>query len=255
MEGSPRFLSIGLVALAAVLGGCCCADAVDQMEQEVVAIEAERAASMGSWTEAARQRGEVYGRLGVQLDPDAVGGTVACPDDSIAEALVDTVGKHTLITVDLDRLPGRSSTDGDAWAWLDHDYAADLDTLADQPGGSFDDRVFEHAGRRENRYLAVFITDGPRAMPSNFDPALFRGNDFDGGSFSGSIVVVDLDADGAVLCHAPFAARSGDTVQVAGGKDAKRSIEREFKDNLEIAVNDALDGISDHLRVNLVGLL
>ena len=254
-SASQVFLLICCVAGLVGVAGCCCTDAVHQVEQEIAAIEADRQAHVGEWTLVARQRAEIFGQLGAQLDPDAFDGSLTCPDETIAAALPDPAVRLTMLSVDLDTLKGRASDESNSWTWLDHDHIADLQAIARDPDGTFDDRLFEHCGIPGCRSLIVLVPHGLRSVPTNFTSGLIKGKSFDGGLFAGSVVIVDLDTGGAVLCFAPFEAASGDSVSVGDNETARRAVEREFKENVDDAVNDALREISDHARVNLVGLL
>ncbi len=236
------------------LCGCCCGDAWEQAKIDAELAEQEREADLATYKEAAERRAASYRQVHAAIDPGALETAVACPEADIRTARgEDAVFRSEILSVDHGSLPGASVADAAQWTWLNHTYLGDLERIA-----AGDQEVFEwnyeNTGTPERRYLAVIVPTDTRAMPSNYKKGFLSGPSFDGGWFVGSVVIVDLDAGGAVLCHAPFNAENSEVVDVGSNQDEEKAIEKDFKHNVEDAAQTALEGITEQLKVNFVGI-
>jgi len=252
LRSIPALLAVPLVLQ---LTACCCQEAWEEAQIEAERAEAERQANMVQWKEIAVARAGVYGTLHAKLDPAGYTEAKACPEDVIsAHRGPDAILRTSITSVDYASLPDARAQGAADWTWLNSTYAADLATVAADPTADHYDWTIENLAHADRRFLAVFTHRGERAMPSNYKKGFLSGPSFDGGYATASIVIVDLDGDGAVLCHAPFSAENSESVDVGDGKDEERMIARDFKDNYEWAAQNALDSITELLSINVVGI-
>jgi hypothetical protein len=251
---TPLLLLFALPALLQ-LTACCCGEAWEQAKIDSEIAAQERSVNLVAYTEAANARAAVYNKLYGTLDTGSLGGTKACPEAEIRTVRGDdAVFRTEIMTVDHGSLPGAPAADDTKqFQWLNGSYQDELARIAEAEQELFDWN-YEHVGTPERRWLGVFVTTDSRSMPSNFKKGFLSGPSFDGGWYVGSLVIVDLDADGAVLCHAPFSAENSAEVDVGDNEDQEKAIDRDFKQNAEDAAQIALEGISEQLKVNVVGL-
>jgi hypothetical protein len=251
MTRSASTLAIAaLTALTAT--GCCCAlgGRSPEEEERLAEIRAELEEERSAARENALGRAQRVSSIAPLIDPSAVVPRRDCPDAVVEERLGEAPLRHRLPTASY-----RSLTDPDGevagWRWLNHGVVGDWQLLR-RNASEADDEARRNAGARENRLLVVFV-DRDRALPRiDEEDGLLGAGSFTGGHWDGGLYVVDLD-EPQVLCSAPFHMESSDSVD--GDEDFDEALSDDFRGRFETSADEALQGISRKITVDVHGIL
>jgi len=255
------FLKLTTAAVAALsLGtGCCCCCGGSMTPEERAAWEQERraqeaadAAERGIAMAKATDREKAWNQVHKLVRSQPVTEATSCPDDKL-EMDLDSPFREEIMTSDYYALPNAKKGKYEPWEFFDSGDIESFRRWQKYPNDSNSTRDLwqEKMGGKDARFLVVLVPSA-RAVPTDINDPTYVG-----GYFEGSIDVVDLD-EGTILCRAPIARTSSsssvdyDPDGLLAGTYAE-AVQRDFEENLEDAVNEALRGISDHLAVNTVG--
>lgn len=234
---------------------CCCVPS----EKDIARYERERIEREAEETrlaEEARERADTfaanYQGVYALIQPGAYTEARACPEDDLLAARGSDTFVKDMWTVDTARLPGApAAADLEPWKWLNHTHIDYIERM-----GRGDDDLTDYArelvGEPERQYLAVLVHDGDRVMPGNASKGLLGiGGGFAPGWYAGAVVVVDL-AGPSVVCHAPLAATSSDSVDA--GDNLDKAITKDFKKNYDEALHVSMESITKVYSADVHGL-
>lgn len=242
------------------LSGCCCGLGGRPLTEEERAAQEERRRA----TEAERQaaiagapaRAQRFAQVAALIDPHAEVARTPCPEAELAAA-EPSILRMDLPTVDYGRLIGATVASPAEWSWLNDDHVTLLEQVRTNPTGASESQL-EQVGRSDKRYLAVFVTEVRQLPAVTRQEGIIRQGQWEGGVFIGGIHIVDLDGP-RIVCSVPMEAESSDSVTFDDRGLLRTTFEEaileDFQEQMEDAADDAVESITAHASINLVGLL
>lgn len=245
------------------LSGCCCGLGRPLTEEERAAqeerrraAEAERQAATAAAIAAAPARAQRFAQVAALIDPHRPVARTPCPEAELAAA-EPSILRMTLPTVDYGRLIGATVPSPAEWSWLNDNHIALLEQVRTNPTGATESQL-ERVGRSDKRYIAVFVTEERQLPAVARREGFIRDGEYTPGFFAGGVHIVDLDGP-RVVCGVPFEAESSDSVSFDDRGLLRTTFEEaileDFQERMEDAADDAVESITAHAKINLVGLL
>ncbi|MBT3220941.1 MAG: hypothetical protein HN348_17795 [Proteobacteria bacterium] len=262
-----HWLKLGILSVTTMLmfTGCCwcCGGGMTEeeraaWEEERKKREAEEEAEKKAAIKRASDRIASLDTLHQVIDKEPSNDNTKCPHELFEAEIPDLLFREDMQTVDYYALEW-AEKDFEPWAFFESGDIESYRRWKKYPNDSASTRNMwaESIGAKKNRFIVVLLPRD-RGLASGFkEGGILSDGSFESAFFEGSLVVVDID-DRKILCRAPVKAENSETVDYDDDGLLKttfeEAVQEDFEQNLEDAVNEALEEITEKLSVNTIGI-